>query len=107
MDKKVLREVYSKLQSARESIAGGNVLELSESLKRVNLALLELVFLESRCNLNGHSLDQLVTLEQVRIWLNKAIMAKSLLENAHDYGDRLAPDRILCDVLNEMLTILD
>jgi hypothetical protein len=99
MDKKILGEVYSKLKSARETVAGGNVQDLNSTILKVREAIYFMA--EKLAHLGFEDLGVVLG------WNNKIILAKGLLERAKTYGDRLVPDRILCDVLNEMLAILE
>jgi len=99
MDKKVLADVYSKLKSARETVAGGNYQEFPIAIDRVKEALGFMSEEFAKFDLKYYG--------TVLSWVNRTILAKGLLERAKEYGDRLEPDRILCDILNEMLKVLD
>jgi len=99
MDKKVLADVYSKLKSAREMVAGGNYQEFPIVIDKVKEALGFMSEEFAKCEFSECC--------TVLDWTNRILYAKILLEEAKEYGDRLEPDRILCDVLNEMLKVLD
>lgn len=101
MDKKVLADVYSKLKSARETVAGCDYQDLPVTIEKVKEALNSMTTAFSEARFNAKDCGTLLG------WVNRTILAKGILERAKEYGDRLEPDRILCDVLNEMLKVLD
>ena len=79
-----LRELRMAVSAARESCAGSSVKELPIVRTLVSNACK--IAKKFRYNLIGHRLYV--------IWL--------LLVNAKDYGDRLVPDNLMCDILNEI-----
>jgi hypothetical protein len=101
----MLREIYSILQSARESVAGCQVQDLPVSIERVVNArmfmsnILEHFGEDKTASFHGYA--------TFLGWKHKVAAAERLLKQAKNYGDRLGPDRMLCDVLNEMLKELE
>jgi hypothetical protein len=83
------KELYRLISDAREACAGCCVKELPEVMNLVNEVLKYLQ-------------DKLFAAKEIEQWelLN---VVKKLLQNVKEYGDRLEPDQILCDILNEML----
>ena len=110
MNKKTLREIYSVLQSARESVAGCQVQDLPVSIERVVNARISMTKVLEHfgdgtmiCTPSTPFCSYGTFLE----WKHKVAAAERLLKQAKNYGDRLGPDRMLCDVLNEMLKELE
>jgi hypothetical protein len=92
MDKKILRMVYTKISSAREATAGCEVLDIPQVLERLDEAIEICGTFRDMGNLGAVQ----ITLGEIRKEIRKVKV----------YGDRLKPDRELCDILNEMLKVL-
>jgi hypothetical protein len=100
----MLREIYSILQSARESVAGCQVQDLPVSIERVAKAR---VSMTTALEHFGDGVTPFCGYGTFLAWKHKVAAAERLLKQARNYGDRLGPDRMLCDVLNEMLKELE
>lgn len=92
MDKRILREVYSKISKAREATAGCEVLDIPQVLERLDEAIEMCGTFRDEGNLGWVQ----ITLGEIRKEIKKVKV----------YGDRLKPDRELCDILNAMLKVL-
>jgi hypothetical protein len=79
-------KLYSLISKARESCAGSNVQEIDIVKRLLNEAI-------AYCSKDSIGL----------LTLGELNRAKYLLDKVKDYGDRLVPDIILCDILNKML----
>lgn len=103
MDKEDLRNVYNDLKAAREKVAGDNIQEPEIILAALKPAITGLINLHKKlCGVHDYR-----NIGWVHVFISKVTMAKGLIENIKEYRDRLEPDRILCDVLNEMLKELN
>jgi len=81
----ILKEFYNLVSTAREMCAGSNVKELKEVCRAIRQAILY-----------GY------TYYMRDDYLKRLSEAVTKLEEAKEYKDRLEPDRILCDILNEI-----
>ena len=79
-----LRELRMAVSAARESCAGSNVKELPEVRVIVNNA----------CKTAKRLRYDLIADRLGAIWV--------MLADAKNYGDRLVPDNLMCDLLNEI-----
>lgn len=84
-------ELYWKISKAREACAGCNIQSFAIVRRLIEEAI---EYLSSKPTLCPDiTTIRLLQLEE----------ALSLIEKAKEYGDRLKPDAILCEILNEML----
>lgn len=90
MNKENLVKFYQLVKEARESCAGDSIKPFKFVIHYLNKAL--------RYG-SEHSMSS--------VYLERIAKAKGLLVNAKDYGDRLEPDDILCQVCNELLKELE
>jgi len=81
-----MNKLYYYINRAREATAGSNIQDKETLLKYAKEALQYAVFTGAD-----------ITIQ------NKLIQVYELIINIKEYGDRLKPDNILCDILNEML----
>lgn len=93
--RKSLRTFYTLLSRAREATAGCCVMEIPEVVSRLADAKSFLLDWLSR--------DEMARLAWGRSFETEIIKVEKLLWAVKVYGDRLEPDRILCDVLNRIL----
>jgi hypothetical protein len=85
-------ELYRLISSAREACAGGDYKELPEVISLVQEAM-------DYVN-RAYGYDRWT--KEFTIWAALRTI-KERLEVAKDYGGRLLPDQMLCEILNGML----
>lgn len=85
-------ELYRLVSRAREACAGGNYKELPEV---INLVQKTMDYINKKY---GYSRETV----EFTMWAALRVI-KEILEESKGYGDRLGPDQLLCDILNEML----
>jgi len=82
-----LKEFYRLVKKAREACAGAASVEpFSNVIYKVSQAFYY--------GVSNH---------MSTVHLDKLIGSKRLLQHAKEYGDRLRPDELLCEVCNELL----
>ena len=90
-----LRTFYYLLSKAREATAGACVMEIPDVVSKLMNAKSFLF--------NWLGRDKLARGLWGRSFETEIVKVEKLLWKVKDYGDRLEPDRILCDVLNKIL----